>query len=100
MCPQHPAQLYEAIIYLLVFLLVFYLYFFKRIEINRGVYFGLSISLLFTARFFIEFFKERQVEFEEGMVLDMGANTKVPLILVAVGFLVFGLCKRPVTTSI
>jgi len=98
--PRHPAQLYEAIIYLLIFLLVFYLYFLKRIVINRGAYFGISISLIFTARFFIEFIKEGQVDFEEGLILDMGQMLSIPLILVAVGFIIYGLRKRPVSTEI
>jgi phosphatidylglycerol:prolipoprotein diacylglycerol transferase len=98
--PRHPAQLYEAIVYLLIFFLVLFLYTTQRIKLNRGVYFGISISLIFTARFFIEFIKERQVEFEEQMKLDMGQLLSLPLILTAIGFIIYGLRKDSVPTRI
>jgi phosphatidylglycerol---prolipoprotein diacylglyceryl transferase len=69
--PRHPAQLYEAIAYLLIFILILYLYITKRGKLQNGFFFGLVITLIFTARFFIEFLKEKQVLFEEQMKLDM-----------------------------
>jgi len=91
--PRHPAQLYEAISYLLIFLLIFYLYKTNRTKLQNGFFFGLSISLIFTARFFIEFVKVRQVSFEEQMRLDMGQLLSIPFILVGVGFVIYGLMK-------
>ena len=42
--PRHPAQLYEAIIYLLIFgLLYFYLYRFQQLRIGNGLFFGLCL---------------------------------------------------------
>ena len=91
--PRHPAQLYEAISYLAIFGLIFYLYITKRDKLQNGFFFGLSISLIFMARFFIEFIKERQVPFEEQMQLDMGQLLSIPFVIVGLGFVIYGLIK-------
>ncbi len=91
--PRHPAQLYEAIAYLLIFGLTLYLYKTKRDKLQNGFFFGLSITLIFLARFFIEFLKEKQVAFEEQMKLDMGQWLSIPFILVGIAFIVYGLNK-------
>jgi len=92
--PRHPAQLYEAISYLLMFGLLYYLYLSKRLRIGNGLFFGLSLVLIFTARFFIEFIKERQVAFEESMKLDMGQWLSLPFILIGIVFIIYGLSKK------
>jgi phosphatidylglycerol---prolipoprotein diacylglyceryl transferase len=92
--PRHPAQLYEAIAYLAIFGLMLYLYNSKRYKLQNGFFFGLVISLIFIARFFIEFIKERQVSFEEGMQLDMGQLLSIPFIIVGLAFAVYGLIKK------
>lgn len=94
--PRHPAQLYEAITYLLIFGLTFYLYKTKRNILPQGFFFGLALSLIFTARFFIEFVKERQVAFEEHMKLDMGQLLSIPFIVIGIGFIVLGLVKTKI----
>jgi phosphatidylglycerol:prolipoprotein diacylglycerol transferase len=91
--PRHPTQLYEAISYLSILLLTFYLYKTNRPKLKNGFFFGTSISLIFIARFFIEFVKERQVPFEEQMQLDMGQLLSIPFILVGLGFAIYGLLK-------
>jgi prolipoprotein diacylglyceryl transferase len=97
--PRHPAQLYEAIAYLLSFFLIFYLYKTNRPKLQHGFFFGLSISLIFIARFFIEFVKERQVSFEEQMLLDMGQLLSIPYIVVGLGFMIYGLVKTRTMTQ-
>jgi phosphatidylglycerol:prolipoprotein diacylglycerol transferase len=87
--PRHPAQLYEAIAYLLIFSLTFYLYKANRSYLKNGFFFGLSVSLIFIARFFIEFVKERQVAFEEHLLLDMGQLLSLPYILMGLGFMIY-----------
>ncbi|CAN5535318.1 prolipoprotein diacylglyceryl transferase [soil metagenome] len=89
--PRHPAQLYEAISYLIIFLVIFFFYKTNRYKLQNGFFFGLSISLIFIARFFIEFDKKRQVPFEEQMQFDMGQLLSIPFILVGLGFLIYGL---------
>ena len=91
--PRHPAQLYEAISYLAIFLVIFYLYKTNRNKLQNGFFFGMSISLIFIARFFIEFVKMRQVQFEEQMLFDMGQLLSIPFILVGLGFMIYGLMK-------
>lgn len=92
--PRHPAQLYEAIAYLLIFILMMLLYRAKREKLGSGFFFGLGTILFFTARFLIEFVKVNQASFEEGMSLKMGQLLSLPFILVGVGFMLFGLRKR------
>lgn len=76
--PRHPAQLYEAIYYLLLFLLI--KVFYKRFHRKRqdGFIFGIFIFSLFAGRFLIEFLKITQEEFEENLPLDMGQLLSIP----------------------
>lgn len=91
--PRHPAQLYEALCYFMIFAITFFLYKTKRKHLKNGAFFGLALVLIFTARFFIEFVKERQVAFEEGMKLDMGQLLSIPYILIGIGFMIYGMRK-------
>jgi phosphatidylglycerol---prolipoprotein diacylglyceryl transferase len=91
--PRHPAQLYEAISYLLIFGLMLYLYKTRRESLKNGFFFGLVITLIFVARFFIEFIKEKQVPFEEQMKFDMGQLLSIPFIVLGIGFIIYGLIK-------
>ena len=52
--------------------------------------------ILWGLRFAYEFLKEPQVEFEEGLVLNMGQNLSIPLILVGVFVLVRSYRKKSV----
>ncbi len=89
--PRHPAQLYEAISYFFIFGMMIILYKKIRYRINNGFLFGLATVLFFTARFILEFWKEDQVGFEEGMLLNMGQLLSIPYILVGIGFIIYGL---------
>jgi prolipoprotein diacylglyceryltransferase len=98
--PRHPAQLYEAIAYILIFVVVFYIYKKRRDIIQKGILFGLTITLIFSARFVIEFLKEKQVKFEEQMKLDMGQLLSIPLILLGITFIVYGIRKMRKTPEV
>lgn len=102
--PRHPAQLYEAIAYFVFCLGMMWLY--RRglkqrraqeprtftsksaqplplsYPYRRGFFFGLCLTEIFTFRFFIEFLKENQVDFESGMTLNMGQCLSIPFVLV------------------
>jgi len=92
--PRHPTQLYEAFSYLLISAVLFIL-FLKNKGINRpGLFVGIFLSSMFTARFFIEFLKEVQVNFEKSMTLDMGQWLSVPFVLLGVGFICFALWMK------
>ncbi|MDR3340786.1 MAG: prolipoprotein diacylglyceryl transferase [Candidatus Symbiothrix sp.] len=85
--PRHPAQLYEAIAYLIMFIVLWILYKKKGMTFKTGFYFGWVFVMIFTFRFLIEFIKERQVSFEYGMPLDMGQILSIPFILIGLFFL-------------
>ncbi|MDR0660376.1 MAG: prolipoprotein diacylglyceryl transferase [Prevotellaceae bacterium] len=92
--PKHPTQLYEGLSYLLIFILLYWLYRKKRNAIEPGVLFGVFLILLFTARFLIEFIKEVQVEFEEGLFLVVGQWLSLPFILLGVVILYMSLKQK------
>lgn len=79
---SHPTQIYEALAYLAIFALMMYLYY-KRGTAQKkpGIMFGWFIILLFAARFFIEFIKTPQEDWESSMVLLMGQILSIPFIL-------------------
>ena len=108
--PRHPGQLYEAIAYMLLFLLMLFFYSIyrkknvkdERLNANKpsslishpssltpgsGFYFGLCLFYIFTFRFFIEYTKDIQVDFESGMLFNMGQLLSVPFIIVGALFM-------------
>ena len=91
--PRHPAQLYEAISYFIIFAIMMILYKKMRDRLKNGFLFGLATVLFFTARFIIEFVKENQVGFEDGMTFNMGQLLSLPYIVVGIGFIIYGLIK-------
>ena len=81
--------------YLLTFALLVWLYYRKDVGRRRpGILFGVSMIGIFLTRFFIEFIKERQVDFESGMALDMGQLLSIPFILFGV-FMIVRAMRRP-----
>ncbi|NRB50151.1 MAG: prolipoprotein diacylglyceryl transferase [Saprospiraceae bacterium] len=89
--PRHPAQLYEALAYFITFLIMIFLYKEKRERYGSGFFFGLVLVLCFIARFLIEFTKENQVGFEDGMLLNMGQLLSLPYLILGIGFMIYGL---------
>ena len=85
--PRHPAQLYEALAYLIIFFVLLKVY--QRKQTAQGFTFGLLFVLLFTARFVIEFFKENQVAFEDSMTINMGQWLSIPGIIIGLVFLIY-----------
>lgn len=82
--PRHPAQLYEALCYLVSFFVLMYLYWKTSAKKRMGFIFGSFLILIFTARFVIEFVKEVQELWEADMILDMGQILSIPFILVGI----------------
>lgn len=83
--PKHPTQIYEGLAYLTIFFIILSIYWHKRGKHREGTLLGIACSLIFIARFFIEFVKEDQVAFEAGMKLNMGQLLSLP-------FIIFGIC--------
>lgn len=90
--PRHPTQLYEAFSYLLIFGILVLTYKKKREKVN-GLILGTALILIFLARFIIEFFKVNQVDFESGMLINMGQILSIPFIII--GLILILARKKP-----
>ena len=113
MLPRHPGQLYEALCYAMFFFIGWFIYrlslkkeIIERytspgtkplmdIRVGSGFYFGLCLFLIFFSRIFIELTKENQVDFESGMMFNMGQLLSVPLVVLGL-YCMFGgkYCRR------
>lgn len=93
---RHPAQIYEALLYMIIFVILYSFYFRKYPKIKPGYLIGFFWVLLFSVRFLIEFVKDDQVEFEADMILNMGQILSLPFIFVGL-YLMFRKVKAPVS---
>lgn len=89
--PRHPAQIYESSAYFLISLVLYRNYQSTNRNWKDGFLFGLGMSLVFMARFFIEFFKENQVAMEAGWTFNIGQLLSIPMIVIG---LIFAWNKR------
>lgn len=92
--PCHPTQIYESLAYLALFGLLMWMYWKKNAERRPGLLLGVFFTILFTARFFIEFVKNDQVGFEADMTLNMGQLLSIPFIIAGI-WLIIRACRRP-----
>ncbi len=79
--PRHPVQLYESFTYLLIFIVMLIIYRSMTTTLKDGRLFGLFLIMLFSSRFFLEFFKIRQAQYAQTMELSVGQWLSIPLIL-------------------
>ena len=79
--------------YFIIFTIMMILYKKMRDRLKNGFFFGLATVLCGTARFTIEFVKENQVGFEDGMTLNMGQLLSIPFVIIGLGFVIYGLIK-------
>lgn len=93
--PRHPAQLYESVSCVFIFLLLFYVWSRKKANTPEGLLLGIFLTGVFGLRFFYEFIKENQVDFENSMALNMGQILSIPLVLVGIGLIIRVLMKAP-----
>ena len=97
--PCHPTQIYEALCYLAVFAINAYLYYKTDARNRRGLLLGVFFTGVFGSRFLIEYVKNVQEAFEEGMILDMGQLLSIPFIIGGIWLIVRAM-RRPATTNI
>ncbi len=94
---RYPAQLFEAIAYLLFFLVGLLLYRRFKQKVATGFFFGYCLTTIFAFRFFIEFLKEVQEPWEISMVQTIGLNQgqllSIPFVLLGIWSL-FGKLQR------
>jgi len=93
---KHPTQIYEALSYLVTFGVMLYMYWKTKAKDYQGLIVGVFFVMVFSARFFIEFIKEVQESFENGMSLDMGQWLSIPFVLTGIFLIVRALKKGPV----
>ena len=79
--PRHPTQIYESVSYLIIFLILWFVYWKTDKKEKLGYIFGLFFVLLWTVRFFVEFFKAPQVEDRAQWFLNTGQILSIPLII-------------------
>ena len=95
MIPRHPGQLYEAICYACFFFVGWFFYKKYPQKVGSGFFFGLCLFLIFTSRIFIEYTKENQEAFENGMLFNMGQLLSVPFVLLGLYCMMGGKwCKQ------
>lgn len=85
---KHPTQLYEALAYLCTGIVLLAIYKYALPKIKEGLLLGIFFMGIFFSRFLIEFVKENQVGFEEGMTLNMGQLLSIPFVLLGIFLIV------------
>lgn len=78
--PRHPAQLYESVFYFGIFAVLGHLFTHSNSH-KAGFYGAMVMTIVFVFRFLIEFLKENQEAFEQGMPIDMGQILSIPFIV-------------------
>lgn len=85
--PRHPAQLYEAAVYLMLLIILVLLYKKHGNEMKPGSMMGLLMIVIFGSRFLLEFVKIPQESFEPIAGLNMGQWLSIPFVVLGVYFM-------------
>ncbi|OYQ50008.1 prolipoprotein diacylglyceryl transferase [Flavobacterium cyanobacteriorum] len=94
---RHPAQLYEAFLYIFVFAIIYYMYWKTDARKQHGLIFGVFLVLLWTVRFVVEFVKQSQGGFEGAEpILSTGQWLSIPFIIA--GFILIFTAKKRTET--
>ena len=81
--------------YVATFGVLWWLYYRRDTGVRRpGLLFGVGLIGVFLTRFFIEFIKEDQEAFEQGMLLNMGQLLSIPFILFGI-YMIWRALSRP-----
>jgi len=86
--PRHPAQLYEAVLLLVIFILMVWIYKKSRKKNPKLFFLFFFVGLYFSGRFFIEFYKDLHV-LPDSFPLSMGQVLSIVPILLAVIYFIF-----------
>jgi phosphatidylglycerol:prolipoprotein diacylglycerol transferase len=94
---RHPAQLYEAFLYIFVFAVIYYMYWKTDARKKHGLIFGVFLVLLWTVRFVVEFVKQSQGGFEKALgEFSTGQWLSIPFIIA--GFILIFTAKKRTET--
>lgn len=86
--PKHPAQLYEAVGYIIVFIILYFAYWKTQAREKLGYLFGVFLVLLWTVRFVVEYVKESQGGIEESLgIFSTGQWLSIPFIIAGLYFI-------------
>ena len=101
--PRHPSQLYEAALEgLLVIVVMLSLFWLTRARFRPGLLVGVFTSLIASARFVVEFFREpdsQLSEFAARTGLSMGQWLTIPLILAGLALVIWALSRKPLASG-
>jgi len=98
--PRHPAQLYEAIMYLIIFFILMRMYWKYQAWKQPGLIFGVFLILLFGGRFLVEFIKIGQNAYDDSLTINIGQRLSIPFIVTGIVILFWSFKKRVPTQSI
>lgn len=84
--PRHAVQLYESFSYFFIFIYLLFVYLKYKDKLPAGRNFGAFLTLVFAARFFLEFYKEQQTTLESFLPLHMGQLLSIPFVIVGLYF--------------
>lgn len=91
--PRHPAQLYEAIMYLIIFGILIYMFWKKSAWKQPGLVFGTFLILLFGGRFLVEFIKIGQTAADNQLAIETSINTgqwlSIPFVIAGMSILIW-----------
>lgn len=90
---RHPAQVYEALSYLLVFIILASLYLFSKKRLHNGLLFGVFLVLVFSARFIIEFVKVPQAAYTHETFMSTGQMLSIPFFLLGIGLILWAMIQ-------
>jgi len=94
--PKHPTQIYESLFSLAVFVILILVYRKYKQDAPKGLLTGWFLTLYASSRFLVEFVKQPQVEFEHGMMLNMGQLLSIPFIITGITILFLAYRRKPV----
>jgi prolipoprotein diacylglyceryltransferase len=97
--PRYPAQLYESLSCALLFALLFWLWWREKENLPPGRLLGVFLIVCFGLRFFYEFLKENQVDFENTLPLNMGQILSIPLVLIGIIIVILSYRKKNIQGS-
>lgn len=94
---NHPTQIYEAVTYLFTGIILigyYHICVVKKKPISDFIILGVALIMIFVSRFCFEFIKNDQVDFEQGMTLNMGQLLSIPFILGGIAFLIVAIVQK------
>jgi prolipoprotein diacylglyceryltransferase len=90
---KHPTQIYESLSYFVIFLVLLIGWIKYKEQLPDGLYLGVFLVSVFGMRFFWEFYKENQVDFEENLILNMGQTLSIPLVIGGIILIIYAMKK-------